>query len=112
MRLHVCVAALAAALAADGCADPVGRPAMAGTYEVFLNEVSIACPPLAINKVQVSYLIENKVPYFMDTTAQLYGGKLDPTGYRNRITTLADDNGIFTNQAIDCILKHLPTSRH
>jgi hypothetical protein len=112
MRLQAGIAAFAAALAIGGCADPVGRPAATATYDEFLDEVSLWCPPLAINMVQVSYLIKNKVPYFMDTTAQLYNRSLDPVAYRERITTLAKDNGPFTNQAIDCVVKYLPASPH
>jgi hypothetical protein len=73
--------------------------------DVFFNAIENACPQ-RIGGFEISTL-ENNNASFLDVTSRLYYGKIDPAGYREFVTAFSDSSA-ETNQAIDCIIAHLP----
>ena len=75
--------------------------------DVFFDAIENACPQ-RIGGSEISTL-ENNDASFLDITTKLYYGKIDPAGYRQFVTSFSDSTQ-ETNQAIDCIIAHLPKS--
>jgi len=75
--------------------------------DVFFDTIENACPQ-RIGGFEISTL-ENNNASFLDITTKLYYGKIDPAGYRQFVTSFSDSTQ-ETNQAIDCIIAHLPTA--
>jgi len=73
--------------------------------DVFFDVIENACPQ-RIGRFEISTL-ENNNASFLDITSRLYYGKIDPAGYREFVTSFSDSTA-ETNQAIDCIIAHLP----
>jgi hypothetical protein len=73
----------------------------------FFDVIENACPQ-RIGGAEISTL-ENHNASFLDVTSRLYYGKIDPAGYREFVTSFTDSSA-ETNQAIDCIIAHLPNT--
>lgn len=73
----------------------------------FFNVIENACPQ-RIGGFEISALDNNNAS-FLDLTSRLYYGKIDPAGYREMVTSFSDSSA-ETNQAIDCIIAHLPNT--
>jgi hypothetical protein len=104
-----CTLALGAAILSACAPDAVG-PGPSPGYSQFLDLISKACYPKSIGGAQISALVMNQSAFFLDTTSKLYFGKIGPEAYRANITAFTD-SGRQTQQAIDCILEHLPAGR-
>ena len=108
-RMSVRVAALAAATLVGGCAPDAWRPAP--DYDGFLELIGQKCYPDTIGGVLVIDLADGSVSAgFLDATSRLYYGEMDAVAYRQFVTAFSD-NDTATNEAIDCILSHLPSAR-
>jgi hypothetical protein len=73
----------------------------------FFDAIENACPQ-RIGGFEISTL-ENNNASFLDITSRLYYGKIDAAGYREFVTSFSDSTA-ETNQAIDCIIAHLPNT--
>jgi hypothetical protein len=73
----------------------------------FFDVIENACPQ-RIGDFEISTL-ENNNASFLDITSRLYYGKIDPAQYREFVTSFSDSSA-ETNQAIDCIIAHLPNA--
>jgi hypothetical protein len=102
-RRLVLVSALVTSL--SGCA-PGAWNAQSG-YDVFMDTIETACPQ-RINGIEISTL-ENNSASFLDINSRLYYGKIDAAQYREYVTGFYDSSA-ETNQAIDCIISHVPKS--
>ena len=99
---------LAAGMFVAGCAPDTVGPAPG--YDGFLDVISQKCYPKTIGGRQISGLVMNGAPPFLDATSRLYYGKIDGDNYRSLVTAFSD-NGSQTNDAIDCIIGQLPPTR-
>ena len=94
---------LALAATQSGCAPGAWNDQP--DFNAFLDRVEAACPQ-RIGQARISTLDNNDVS-FLDTTSRLYYGKIDAAAYRQSITAFHGSSA-ETQQAIDCILAHLP----
>ena len=99
----VLVSALVTSL--SGCA-PGAWNAQSG-YDVFMDTIETACPQ-RINGIEISTL-ENNSASFLDISSRLYYGKISAAQYREYVTGFYDGSA-ETNQAIDCIISHVPNT--
>ena len=75
-------------------------------YNGFLTVISEKCYPLTIGGSQVSALVGASPP-FLKATSRLYHRRIDADAYRNLVTAFSDRSP-QTNEAINCIVDHLP----
>jgi hypothetical protein len=102
LRLRlVSVSALVVAL--SGCA-PGAWNDQSG-YDAFMDTIETACPQ-RINGIKISTL-ENNSASFLDINSRLYYGKISADQFREYVTGFYDSSA-ETNQAIDCIISHVP----
>jgi hypothetical protein len=87
----------------SGCA-PGAWNAQTG-YDTFMNTIATACPQ-RIHGVEISTL-ENNDASFLDINSRLYYGKISPDQFREYVNGFYSDSP-ETNQAIDCIIAHVP----
>jgi hypothetical protein len=99
--IHVIAALLVLSL--SGCAPGAWNDQ--SSSDVFFDTIENACPQ-RIGDFEISTL-ENNNASFLDITTQLYYGKIDTARYREFVTSFSDSTA-ETNQAIDCIIAHLP----
>lgn len=97
--------AIALVTALSGCAPGAWNDQ--SDSDVFLDAIENACPQ-RIGGFEISTL-ENNNASFLDATTKLYYGTMTPAGYRELVTAFSDST-VETNQAIDCIIAHLPTT--
>jgi hypothetical protein len=97
--------AMAFAALLSGCAP--GAWNEQSSSDKFFDAIENACPQ-RIGGFEISTL-ENNNASFLDATSRLYYGKMDPAGYRELVTSFSDSTA-ETNQAIDCIIAHLPNT--
>lgn len=94
---------LALVTAQSGCAPGAWNDQP--DFDAFLDTIEDACPQ-RIGRARISTL-ETNDPSFLDTTSRLYYGKIDAAAYRQSITAFHSSSA-ETQQAIDCIIAHLP----
>jgi hypothetical protein len=94
---------LALVAAQSGCAPGAWNDQP--DFDAFLDTIEDACPQ-RIGRARISTL-ETNDPSFLDTTSKLYYGKIDAAAYRQSITAFHGSSA-ETQQAIDCIIAHLP----
>lgn len=102
-RRLVLVSALVTSL--SGCA-PGAWNDQSG-YDAFMDTIETACPQ-RINGIEISTL-ENNSASFLDINSKLYYGKIDAAQFRQYVQGFYDSSA-ETNQAIDCIISHVPKS--
>lgn len=98
-------AALSLVASLSGCAP--GAWNEQSDTDKFFDAIENACPQ-RIGGFEISTL-ENNNASFLDITSRLYYGKIDPAGYREFVTSFSDSTS-ETNEAIDCIIAHLPNT--
>lgn len=98
---------IALALAASLSACAPGAWNEQTPVDRFFDTIENACTQ-RIGDFEISTL-ENHNAYFLDITSQLYYGTMTPDKYRFLVTSFSD-SGVGTNQAIDCIIAHLPNT--
>jgi len=74
-------------------------------FDAFMDTIETACPQ-RINGIEISTL-ENNSASFLDINSRLYYGKIDAAQFRQYIHGFYDSSA-ETNQAIDCIISHVP----
>jgi hypothetical protein len=99
------VTAIVLVVSLGGCAP--GAWNEQSDTDKFFDAIENACPQ-RIGGAEISTL-ENHNASFLDVTSRLYYGKIDPAGYRELVTSFSDSSA-ETNQAIDCIIAHLPNT--
>lgn len=89
----------------SGCAP--GAWNAQSDFDVFMDTIETACPQ-RINGIEISTL-ENNSASFLDINSRLYYGKIDAAQFRQYIQGFYDSSA-ETNQAIECIISHVPKS--
>jgi hypothetical protein len=97
------VLVLTLAAVQSGCAPGAWNDQ--SSFDAYLDVIEDACPQ-RIGQATISTL-ENNDASFLDTTSRLYYGKIDAAAYRQFITAFHGSSA-QTNQAVDCIVAHLP----
>ncbi len=95
--------ALLVAATLSGCAP--GAWNEQSDTDKFFDAIENACPQ-RIGGFEISTM-ENHNASFLDLTSQLYYGQITEARYREMITAFSDSTA-ETNQAVDCIIAHLP----